>query len=123
MPDQTDIAGMPATGGIEDELENKPDVDDENADQYDAILRALEEGTLLSINNESRSSLPTDELKVVSSRPFETSVRLIRSGYDETYYKIYRTDNGELVYGEVTNGGVTREDNVITLEILGIDDT
>lgn len=125
MPDQTALQRdqEPVTETTADGAEAQSEVGKEPVDQYDPLLRALEEGTLLSINNEARSALPTDELKVTSSRPFKTSVRLIQSGFDETYYKIYRADNGELVYGEVTNDGVTREDSVVTLEILGIDNS
>jgi hypothetical protein len=37
-------------------------------DQYDHILRAMENGLLISINNDAKGSTPTGELKVVYSK-------------------------------------------------------
>lgn len=93
-------------------------MDEDRIDEYDAILRALPEGVLLSINNSTSSSLPTDELRVDHSKPTETHVNLSAG---EEYYRIYRDRRGDIVYGKVTGDGLSYEDEVITFEIIGIE--
>lgn len=89
-------------------------------DQYDALLRGLEEGLLLSINNSYSAGLPSDELRVEDSRDDKTWVDL--SGPNNTHYRIHRDGRGELVYEKLTDGGLSHEDEVITIEVLGIDE-
>lgn len=91
-------------------------------DQYDTILRAMEPGLLFAINNSISNSLddlPSGELRVIHSRDDKTDVTA--RGHGDTHYRVYRDRRGELVYGEVDEDGVSRESEVISLEILGID--
>lgn len=89
-----------------------------STDQYDTILRSLEKGVILTINDSSVSSTPTDELKVTSSSNNETDVSL--EGMNDTHWSITRNHNGKLVFGENTHDGFDEVDEVITFEIVGI---
>ncbi len=102
------------------ETETEPDQEpDVETDQYDTLLRAMEEGLLVSINNESNGSLPSDELRVEYSRDDETNVQL--TGPGESHWKIHRDRRGELVYSEMTENGLSYEDEVVTIEVIGLD--
>lgn len=90
----------------------------DNTDQYDTLLRSLEQGVLLSLNNSARNVLPTDELCVEYSNDTDTDVRL--SGPSDRHYKIHRHRNGNLIYSEITADGYSYEDEVTTIEILGL---
>jgi hypothetical protein len=68
-------------------------------DQYDHILRAMENGLLISINNDAKGSTPTGELKVVYSKDDKTHVQL-KNG--DEHYQIHRNVFGDLVYSELT---------------------
>lgn len=91
-----------------------------STDQYDTLLRAMEEGLLISINNDAKGSLPSDELRVEFSRDDETHVSL--SGAFGSHWRIHRDHPGDLVYSEVTDDGLSYQDEVITLEIIGLDE-
>lgn len=94
--------------------------DDTPEDQYDTLLRSLEEGVILSINNSLSAGGASYELTVESSKSEKTFVWL--NGPDDSYYQIYRDDRGELVYAEVAEDGLEYQDEVITLEILGLEE-
>lgn len=89
-------------------------------DQYDTLLRSMEEGLLISINNASYGSSPSFELRVEYSSDDKTNVGL--AGPGESHYLIHRDRRGELVYEEETECGLDYQDEVITIEVLGIDD-
>lgn len=89
----------------------------EDTDQYDTLLRAMESGLLISINNATDHALPTGELKVEYSRDDETHVTL---GNASERYRIHRNRRNGLIYSEVTEDGLSYEDEVITIEVLGI---
>lgn len=89
----------------------------EETDQYDSLLRAMEEGLIISINDGTSSAMPTGELTVVYSKDDETHVCL---NDGEKGYRIHRKDNGAIVYSEETEDGLSFVDGVITLEVLGI---
>lgn len=91
-----------------------------STDQYDTLLRAMEEGLLISINNDAKGSIPSDELRVEHSRDDETHVSL--TGAFDSYWQIHRDRSGDLVYSEMTDDGLSYEDDVITLEIIGLDE-
>jgi len=93
---------------------------EKNTDQYDTILRAMEEGVLLSINNQTKGSTPSDELRVEQSQDDETDLDL--TGPFGSEWKIYRDRRGELIYSKVTEDGLSYEDEIITLEIIGHDE-
>ena len=85
-------------------------------DQYDALLRAMQEGLLITLNNES--GIPSGELKVKYSLSNQTEVGLVGKGQD---WMITR-DNDELVYGRCDGFGLSEQHEVVTIEVLGIDD-
>lgn len=100
-------------------MEGQPAVEVENvADQYDAVLQAVEEGLILTVNHNQTGMVSSEELTVMQSSDDETNVLL--NGYGESQYRICRDGDDELVYGEVTENGFAVEDSVITLEILGV---
>jgi len=87
----------------------------DHPDQYDALLRAMEPGLLITLNNEW--GVPSDELKVQYSLNNETEVGLVGKGQD---WMITR-DNGELVYGRCSEFGLSEQHEVITIEVVGIE--
>lgn len=93
----------------------------EELDQYDTLLRSMEEGLLVSINNEAQSELPTGELRVEHSSDDRTEVRLKR-GFED-WMKVHRDARGDLVLSDVTEDGLSYEADVITIEIIGLDGT
>lgn len=84
---------------------------------YDTLLQALEEGVILTINQSDSYSTPSGELQVESSKNTNTDVLLTDAL--ENYYTIYRDYEGTLVYAQVTEDGVSYEDDVMTFEIVG----
>lgn len=107
-------------------VETDPDVrcdggqSDIGTDQYDTLLRSMNEGLLVSVNNSAYSATPSFELRVEHSRDDETHVSL--SGPGDSWYRIYRDRRGDLIYSEVTEDGLSYEDDVVTLEIIGLDE-
>ena len=86
-------------------------------DQYAKLCRAMEEGLLITVNNdESAQGAPSDELRVESGG---YKVLLRDAGGD--LYLLRQTDNGDTVLSELTTDGIGRETYVETIEILGID--
>ena len=84
-------------------------------DQYDTLLRAMEPGLLITIND--GSGIPSDELRVEYSSSGKTEVGLVGRGQD---WMITR-DNGELVYGRCDEFGLSEQYDVVTIEVIGID--
>lgn len=91
-----------------------------DTDQYDTLLRTMSEGLLVSINNGASDSIPSDELRVEHSRDDETNVVL--TGAFGSRWKITRDRSGDLVYYEVTEDGLSYQDDVITFEVIGLDE-
>lgn len=89
-------------------------------DQYDTLLRAMEPGLLLSINNDAAGSIPSDELRVEYSRDDETKVSL--EGPFGSHWMIHRDRSGKLRYSEVTEDGLSYEDEIVTFEVIGLDE-
>jgi len=90
------------------------------SDQYDSILRALEPGTLITINNQPNvGELPTDELVVTHSKSDRTNVLLKESS--EVWYRIRRDTQGDLSYVRVKEDGTDYQGKVITIEVVGIE--
>lgn len=89
----------------------------DGTDQYDAVFRSMEEGTLISINDaEGRS---TGELEVQHSDDDETYVRC-KSGSEE-WKVVHRDRRGDLVVSDVDDEiGLRWGLDVVTIEILGI---
>lgn len=87
------------------------------ADQYDALLQAAESGLILTVNDNQPGLPSSEELTVEYSNDERTEVHLTGSTGSE--YRIHRDVNGELVYSQMTETGLSVEDTVITLEILG----
>jgi len=89
------------------------------SDQYDSILRALEPGTIITINNQPNvRELPSGELTVGHSKDDRTNVLLKESS--EVWYRIRRDTEGDLSYVRVKEDGTDYQGKVITLEIVGI---
>lgn len=100
------------------DMTGSPQTEQESqTDQYGELLQATEEGLILTINNSTAQPAGTGELTVQYSHPDKTKVGL--TGSDGTDFEIYR-EQGKLVYGEITDGGVSYEGDVITLEIIGV---
>lgn len=88
-------------------------------DQYDAILRALEAGTLLTVNGQPNvGETPSDELEVKSSRSDQTDV--YTKGADGKWYRICRDSNGELIYFRENENRSEYQGEIITIEITGV---
>lgn len=91
-------------------------------DHYDAVLRALEPGTLVAVNWSTSHGVETDEMEVEYSSDKETRVRCRAA--PEEWMQIYRDRRGELVVREVRDEiGSDHYCDVITLEIVGIAST
>jgi len=86
--------------------------------QYDLILRNLERGTIISLNDNAPGSMPSGELTVEYSLQSKTKVGLTDTAGND--WEILTTEHDGLVYGKVEQDGVTIEDSVITIEILGV---
>lgn len=95
--------------------------DDGGVDQYDTLLQTMREGLLIAINNSAPSATATGELRVENSRTDETDVICLEESR-ETYYRIHRDRQGQLVYGTVGESGTRYEGDVVTLEVIGLDD-
>lgn len=94
-----------------------PDVEADQYDQYDALLQATKEGLILTVNHNQPGMVSSEEMTVRESNDDNTDVRL--TGCSNTQYRIHRTDDGELVYGELSDTGFKLEDTVITIEVIG----
>lgn len=92
-------------------------VESKETDQYDSLLRSMESGLLITINDGAPLAKPTGELEVEYSKDGETQVSLSGSN---GCYRIHRNDNGAIVYSEETEDGLSFRDGVITIEVLGI---
>jgi hypothetical protein len=89
------------------------------SDQYDAILRSLDAGALITLNNQPNvGETPSGELEVMSSRNDKTEV--YTTGGSGEFYTIRRAQNGDLVYSRATEDGGDYQGEVITIEIVGI---
>jgi len=89
--------------------------EEQKADQYDTLLRAMEPGLLITINNES--GIPSDELRVQYSSSEKTEVGLVGRGQS---WMITR-NNGELVYGRCDEFGLSEKHDIVTIEVIGIE--
>ena len=89
-------------------------------DQYDTLLRAMDEGLLVTVNNTDYAGTPSFELRVVDSRDDETRVTLTSPGGRR--YRIHRDRHGELIYSEFTDDGLSYEGDVVTFEVVGLDE-
>ena len=92
-----------------------PTDEDNQSDQYDTLLRAMEPRLLITINGES--GIPSDELKVEYSYSDRTEVGLVGKGQD---WMITRDGSG-LVYGRCDEFGLSEQHEVVTIEVIGIE--
>jgi|AntDeeMinimDraft_5_1070356.scaffolds.fasta_scaffold02869_8 hypothetical protein len=98
----------------------QPDSETANeTDQYDTLLRSMEPGLLISVNNATDHALPSGELTVKSSRDDETNVFL--TGFQDSHWRIHREMSGDLVYDEIGDCGESYVDDILTIEILGME--
>lgn len=89
---------------------------DENIDQYDAILRALEEGTIITVNDNTPNSAGLGEFTVEFSKDNNTRVSL----FDGRRYHEIKRIGDDIVIGETTEQELKRTKTVETIEVLGI---
>lgn len=89
----------------------------QETNQYDTILRTVEKGLLLTINNSVKQLSGTDQMVVEYSYDDKTEVSL--RSQDGARYKIHR--DGVLIYSEVTKHGLSYEGDVISIEVVGIE--
>lgn len=95
------------------------ETDGDGSDQYDTLLRAMEEGLLIGINNTAKAhALPLGESRVRWSYDDHTEVAI--SGPDGDEYQIHRDRRGDLIYSEVTEDGLSYQDEVLSLEVFGL---
>lgn len=88
-------------------------------DQYDTLLRAMEEGLLIGVNNSATpNAVPLGECRVLWSYDDRTEVAISSQGDAE--YKIHRDRRGDLIYSEITEDGLSYGDEVVTLEVFGL---
>lgn len=91
----------------------------EDTDQYDTLLRAMEGGLLISVNDSTEHEPGTWELEVQDSKDGETYVEC-KAGPEE-WKVIHRDGRGKLVVGEPDEWAGLRHDvDVETIEVLGI---
>lgn len=88
----------------------------ENTDQYDAILRALEEDTIITVNDNTPNSAGLGEFTVEFSKDNNTRVSL----FDGRRYHEIKRIGDDIVIGETTEQGLKRTETVETIEVLGI---
>jgi len=86
-------------------------------DQYDTLLRSMEEGLIISVNEATPKMPASGELTVEYSNDKETSV--YAKGFNNSDWKI-RREGDSIVYYEMTEDGLSFEDEVVSIEILGV---
>lgn len=91
---------------------------DDNTDQYDTLLRAMEAGLRISLNGQAPNQPETAELRVLRSSNDETAVD-VEESVSGDQYRIHRDPRGELVYSRVGEDGLSYEADVTTIEIIG----
>lgn len=95
------------------------DQETEDTDQYDSLLRAMESGLLVSVNNEVDFEPGTQELEVERSDEDDTYV-VCKAGFEE-WKVIHRNRNNELVVSDMDDEiGLRYDVDVISIEVLGI---
>ena len=95
-----------------------PDSETEHPSHYDELLQAMQEGLLLTVNDNQPGITSTGELRVIHSDDDSTDVHL--EGYDGSEYRIHRDRRDELILTYMKGGGESFESEVITLEVLGV---
>lgn len=86
------------------------------SDAYDSILRSLESGVSLTVNDNTPNSVTWGIMNVRFSYDGKTKVGLT-DGLQE--FEIQRR-NDDIVIGKVTENGLKRTRSVETIEVLGI---
>ncbi len=89
----------------------------DDTDSFDKLLRAMEPGLIVTINENEPQSRGWPNMVVDYSWDDKTKVGLTGHG-DE--YRIVRRD-GDIVIGDSTPVGVRNTESVTTIEVLGID--
>jgi hypothetical protein len=100
----------------ENKTKQSPEKVEENTDQYDTLLRALEEKTVITVNDSTPNSTTLGEFTVEFSNNTTTKVSL----YDGRDYYEIRRKGGNIIIGLATEEGLKRKKTVETIEVLGI---
>lgn len=91
-----------------------------SSNQYDALLRVMDSGLLIGINNSAGpDAVALDECRVEWSSDDRAEVAVLTR--DTTEYQIHRDRRDKLIYSEVSEAGLSYVDDVVTLEVLGFD--
>ena len=90
--------------------------DTQTTDAYDNILRSLEQGVIVTINENTPNAKGMGEFTVEYSDNTATNVGLKKGRQN---YQIKRKD-GNIVIGKQSETNLKRTETVVTIEILGV---
>lgn len=88
-------------------------------DQYDTVLREMEPGLLVTVNESTPGGSRFPEMEVVYSEDDRTLVDLAAAVNREKAYQIKRRSDG-LVIGRARESGLYETCSIETIEIVGI---
>jgi len=88
-------------------------------DQYDTLLRSMEEGLIISVNESTEHAVSHGELEVLYSYDGKTWVAVKNS---QREYAIVRRDDDEIRIHPMEKDGLTwsGSNEVLTIEVLGL---